>query len=113
MQIFPQLIFAFVVSHSNCQDLRLFIWGKLDNTKFRKGLLILNTKSKIQNWSESPLIYFISNSVIPTPKIPSKILCWESLNCLDFLLFMILPKLPSDCFTYYFWMTIGVPTDAH
>jgi hypothetical protein len=29
------------------------------------------------------------------------------------LLFMILPKLPSDCFTYYFWMTIGVPTDAH
>jgi hypothetical protein len=93
MQIFPELIFAFVVLHSNCQDLRLFLWGKPDNTKFRKGLLVLNTKFKIKNWYESPLIYFISNSVITTPKIPSKILCWESLNCLDLLLLIIFHRL--------------------
>lgn len=62
---------------------------------------------------ECPLLYFISILVIPTPKIPSIKYCWESFNCLDLLLFMICTKLPFGCFTYYFWMTIGVPTDAH
>lgn len=36
MQTFPELIFAFVGSHRNCQDLRLFIWGKADNIKLGK-----------------------------------------------------------------------------